>query len=569
MVPLRSDPIDACFEALQREIERDPELSRELAASRKEFLHPPNGADDRAEAALAERRLLEWFLLEKERPGPAESRIAALVDRCARRTANGEDVSRALADSHASVFEVTAVGADGGVKLWDLAALFECTVIEPDGSRLLESGDLIAGRVFPTADATYRISRAAAVWRNPKLLAAIRADLDRARSEGPAGRRGTLRLRQSDLEVMFHGRGAVESPGPTAGGARAADDSGAPDAPDAIGRARRLLAGAGVDDDEIESIFRFLSETAPGEGELVPGLLPGGRDALTAVLDELAFGTSIDLERARASLEDAWKELHARRAPARPARRESRPADVASAVAAFDRRRNEGASLDETFRDLERDLGLADEPPEDEEDTPAPDFPGVVGAIVEEFLWEEEREHGERSAERCAILRSLSRFAAGIGVFENLTAKELTAYACHGVLAERAIGTAEDAERLLEALERFCAWAQETQEVPLRETFAPVLERLRSSLPRLAEANRLRVPAAAPEGLEWLDVAAVEGGETLRVAVRPGEEAVVRADREIVALLRAGDVVRGRRTAGGVLEIQGCYPAEIRQLEGD
>jgi hypothetical protein len=556
MVPLRTDPIDACFDTLEREIERDPALSRELESSRKEFLRPWNGAEGNpAEAALAERRLLEWFLLEKERSTAAEARVAALIERCVERTENPDEVARALMDSHASVFEVSGVDPESGVKLWDLAGLFECTAIEPDGSRLLESGDLIAGRVFPTAGSTCRISRAAVVWRNPKLLAAVRADLDRARTDGPSGRKGTFRLRQADLEAMFHGRDAAASEEP--------DE----EAPSAVARARRLLSGAGIDEPEIESIFRFLSEQAPGDGDLVPGVLPGGRDALAAVLDELAFGTSIDLETARESLRAAWQELHARKAPAPAARRPSRTADVASAVAAFDRRRNEGASLDETFRDLERDLGLADEPSDEEEDTPAPDFPGVVGAIVEEFLWDEAREHGERSAERSSILRSLSRFAAGIGVFENLTAKELAAYACHWVFAEREVTTAEDARRLLEALERFCAWAEETQEVPLRATFAPVLERVRDSLPRLAEANRFAAPGPATEGLEWLDVIAIEGDGSLRVAVRPGEEAMLHADPAIVARLSSGDVVRGRRVAGGGLEIHGCFPAEIRQLE--
>ena len=562
MVPLRTDPIDACFEALQKEIARDPAVTRELEESRKEFLRPPSGADeDPGEAALAERRLLEWFLLEKERSGAAETRVAALVERCAKRTPGAGDVSRALADSHASVFEVSAIDPDGSVRLWDLAGLFECIAIEPDGSRLLAPGDLIAGRVFPAADATCRISRAAVVWRNPKLLAAVRADLERTRAKGSAARKGTLRLRQADLEAMFHGPGAV-APSPPGN-----DRHEEPEGTGAVARARRLLSGAGVDDAEIESIFRFLSEETPGEGDLVPGLLPGGRDALAAVLDELAFGTSIDLETARESLGAAWQELRARRAPSRSARRESRPADVASAVAAFDRRRNEGASLDETFADLERDLGLADDLAEDEEDTPAPDFPGVVGAIIEEFLWDEEREHGAQSAERAAILRSLSRFGSGIGVFENLTAKELSAFVCHWVLAEREIATAEDAERLLDALDRFCAWAQETQEVPLRETFGPVLANLRGSLPRLAEANRMATPGGKAEGLEWLDVVGVEGGDALRVTARPGEEASVRADPRIVARLRAGDVVRGRRSADGALEIQGVFPGEIRQLE--
>ena len=551
MVQSRTDPIDACFDALERAVERDPALSRGLEASREEFTGGNGAPADPAEAALAKRRLLEWFLLEKEHSGADEAQIAALIDRCAgSRGKRTEDVARALAGSHASVFEVAEVEAGGHVKLWDLAGLFECTAIEPHGSGLLERGDLIAGRVFPTSGATYRVSRAAVVWRNPRLLAAIRADLERARSAGASGRKGTLRLRQSDLEAMFHAR-AMES---------------AADAPEATGgavpAARAMLADAGVAGEEIDVIFRALSAEKPGEGDLVPGLIAGGRDALARILDELAFETSIDLEAARRSLGAAWEEMHRPRATL-PAR----TADVASAVAEFDRKRSAGASLDETFRDLERDLGLADEPGDDEEDTPAPDFPGVVGAIVEEFLWDEERERGAEIARRDAILRSLGRFGAAIGVFEDLTARELKAFACHWVLEEREITDAEGAERLLEALERFTAWAQETQEAPLHESFAPVGAALRSSLPRLAEANRRCERAQGAEGLEWFDVLAIEGERSLRVRPDGGEELSTAAEPEIVSRLRPGDVLRGRRTSGGDVAIHACFPQEIRDLQ--
>src|SRR5262245_40425041 len=110
MVPLRTDPIDACFEALERAIERDPELSRELAEGRDEFFRGRAAIQDPGEKALADRRLLEWFLLERERSGAAEARVAALLDRCARTTGeSAPEVARALAESHASVFEVSEV----------------------------------------------------------------------------------------------------------------------------------------------------------------------------------------------------------------------------------------------------------------------------------------------------------------------------------------------------------------------------------------------------------------------------------------------------------------------------
>src|SRR5262245_58440008 len=99
MVPLRTDPIDACFDALARAIQRDPGLSRELAEGRDRFLGHGRPKDDPAEEALAERRLLEWFVLEKERAGADEARVAIVLDRAAATVGErGPEVVRALAE---------------------------------------------------------------------------------------------------------------------------------------------------------------------------------------------------------------------------------------------------------------------------------------------------------------------------------------------------------------------------------------------------------------------------------------------------------------------------------------
>src|SRR6185369_13207547 len=97
------------------------------------------------------------------------------------------------------------------------------------------------------------------------------------------------------------------------------------------------------------------------------------------------------------------------------------PEAVARAVAEFERKRKAGAPLEAAFQELERDLDLADPTSaNDEEEAPVPDFPGVVGAMIEEFLWET-RGDGDPGLER---LRSLGRHAADIGVFENLRGRD-------------------------------------------------------------------------------------------------------------------------------------------------
>jgi hypothetical protein len=102
--------------------------------------------------------------------------------------------------------------------------------------------------------------------------------------------------------------------------------------------------------------------------------------------------------------------------------------------------------------------------------------------------------------------------------------------------------------------------------VRLRDTFGPTVEALRGSLPRLAETNRRFARSADTAGLEWLDVNSVEGPATLRGRAEGGDEVVVDIDPAVVAGLRAGDVLRGRRTGVREFAVEGAFPGEIREL---
>ncbi len=569
--PAPPDLIDACMEALQAAIESDPVLSRALRESWKEFWPrggpPSKSAPKGSDGELAARRHLEWFLLEKERPGPEEARIEALIEACADAAGgSAEQVRESLAGSHASVFEVKRAEPGRGVWLWDLAGLFECATIEAEGSRLLEAGDVIAGRVFPTGDSFYRLSRAAAMWRDPRLLSALERDMERARANRPAHSRGSLRLRQSDLESMFQPTGPLS--------ARRMTSS----TTDAVADARTLLTAIGV---EAEAVEDFLARLA-NEGPAPSSPLLGAHDVLGDILEELAFESSVDLEAARRVLLLAWEQLHVEPAEAaapasiEPVPEISAPAiaaktppdDVAAAVAEFDRKRRAGAPLEVVFQDLERDLGLADGVEgSDEEDTPAPDFPGVVAAMIEEFLWDEGREHGPESTRRYSGLRSLGKFTAGIGVFENLSGRELSAYACRWLPASRELTDAAAARDLLEALGRFCAWAQENHEVRLEEQFTPVLRSLEESLPRLVEANRRCPPAPAEAEEPRFELVAIGPEGEAEVADESGDRRTVELAPKLDDLLRPGDLLRGKIQGRGTLRISACFPSEARRLE--
>src|SRR6202008_1885816 len=141
-------------------------------------------------------------------------------------------------------------------------------------SRALAPGDLRVGRIFPVGDTLYRISHASGFFRDPRLLEAVRADLEHA----PGGRRGGLRLSQRDLEGMFFG-GSGGAEGPSEGGL--APDPG----PGAVEAARRCLAAGGLEPSDVDDVLAELA-SEPFDPRAV---LPGAGDRLGEILATLAF----------------------------------------------------------------------------------------------------------------------------------------------------------------------------------------------------------------------------------------------------------------------------------------
>lgn len=564
MVHLDSESIDRCLDAVHGAIAGDAALAEDLRASRADFFpdeddFATSGArvDGGEDARLADRRHLEWYLIERMGREEREERIALLIERCAEEMGlMGPEIAAALANSHASIFEVTHIDPGEGMKLWDLARLFEFPVVEIAGSRLLAEGDVIAGRIFPIGDSLHHVSRAAILWRNRKLLAALRKDFERARESRPPTERGSLRLRQSEIEAMFHAR-------------KGEDEAEGPEIPNAVVRARSLLLASGLESfDADEVLARLASEPLDPTS-----VLPGGGDVLGEILDALAFETSVDLETARAVLLAAWGELQGKekaRVSTKPHER-SPILDVATAVAEFERKRREGAPLDQVFLELERDLDLDDddelEDDPDEADATVPDFPGVVDAMVEEFLWDEERVNGEASARRFQALRGLGRSAAEVSLFEDLSLRELTDFACRWSIERGELRDPQQAADLVEGLSRFCRWAEENHDVRLRAAFESVLVALRDSLPRLALANRACRPDSEAKGQDWFEfVRSGDGGAAEVVELHRREPVTVSMDAGVLAHLCPGDLIRGHRRNGGDLALAACHPAELRRV---
>ena len=341
--------------------------------------------------------------------------------------------------------------------------------------------------------------------------------------------------------------------------------------PGAVARARDLLLASGLPAEDAEDVIVGLAQEAPDPARI----LPGGRDVLGEILDALAFETTVDLDAARAVLLEAWDEMHAESprpsAATEPARAGAAEIDVGTAIAEFDRKRREGAPLEQAIRELERDLDLdPDEGGEDleEEDDSAPDLPGVVAAIVEEFLWDEGREGDPERTARDQALRGLGQAAGHVMEFESLGTRELLDFAGRWSVEAGALRDPERAQALLDGLERFCRWAQENHDVPLETEFAPSLEALRRSLPRIAGANGACPTDPTAERGDWYVIAEVVGTDRAVLEDLSGRPTTVAIDRGILSRLRPGDLVRGRAGEGDAFEVNSCHPPELRELLG-
>ena len=541
--PVTTTPMEDCLARLGVLILRDDELAARFAATIPEFYGPPNAgtAAGVSPDVASRRRHLEWFVCESAGPdGPTIDLLRAQLGEAS--GLEDEGTYRALRDSHTGVFEVTGVKPGEGFWLRDLGSLGEYPIREASASTQVQTGDVIAGRLFPLGDADHALAHSSIVRRSPTLAKALRADLDEARKV----RRGVVRIGGSELEAMF--AGAV---------------TGAAEAQDAIAEARKLLHEGGIAPLDIERWLQDLAD-APFDAKRI---VHGADDALAPILDALAFDTSVDLDAARKVLITAWHALSTRgpgtgksvqpTPPPRAGQEERASTDVETALKHFQAGTREGRPLTLMLDELERDLGLAAEPDEDEL-APAPDFPGVVGAMIVEFLWETAQEHGPARAAELRILESLGESAREVGVFENLSARDLARWAGVYAVDRGVVSTANDAQQLVAALRKFCRWAREVHEIELGDEGEHLLKKLDSELPRIAEANARRTRASEGGELAELLTLEVDGKAEVRYE---GSVRTVRLDVSLVPWLKAGDMLRGRPDDEGRFALYSAHPS--------
>lgn len=523
-------------------VEASPELRAEFEVSRRVFFadHDPSvgSPEERIRAA---RRHLEWFLFEREsaqlRGLPVQELLPAWRERVALESPELLEREQAWLATHAGVFQVSSVDPGVGAWLRDVAGMGEYPVQDTAGSKIYLEGDLIVGRIYPTDEIRYTISPAAAFYRNPKLLEALRHDLARHRDERD---QRVLKLAQVELERMFwSGPGSI--------------------APlDPVGDLREFLMEAGLDRRTVDGILTRLA-SSPFEAD---SILHGAEDVLGEILTALAFDTEIDLEAARPKLWHAWASL----AGPKPVRvdRAGNEVDVRTAMEEFDEDRARGLSVEESFAELERRLGL-DEISDDDVDEPAPDFPGAVAAMVEEFLWERSALGATEDARAADHLRQLGRFAEPVGVFENLGSRDLLVFSSWWVLEQDVLDDDGDAQRFIDVLERFCRWAEAEHEVPLYTDFAKRLEGLRVTLPRAVRAKRKHALEAGEDTGELYEFLGAIDESRAKVRDQSGDEPSLMIG-PLAKELAQGDLLRARRSADDELAVYCIYPPEAAEL---
>lgn len=594
--------IEPLLDALLGLVERHVEATADLAASLIEFFGPTApasdpGLEDRSDR-LARRRHAEWFLLERVCDPLDGVPIQMLRGSLPPGDEDREALLDSLQASFASVFEVGEVRGGQGAWVQDLAGGGEYALHEPEGSLGLETGDLLVGRLLPMEEGSHRISSAAGVFRNPELAEAVRGDLTRARES----RRGTIRIAQSELEALFFAAPPEGNEGP--------GETEEFDPLETLEQAQRELLAAGIPRDKTQAIFDAMARDPLDANSLTPGR----GDLVGEVLDELAFETEVDLEQVRAALVRGWGALSADPRLAqeirdgggvaldRPAtaghttqpieggNEESLadPAHIAEAIAAFDRARAEGGDLESIFQQLESDLGLEPSPPDsaafdaagapEEIEGSHPDFPGVVAAMVEEFLWDRGRVEG--TTDDLLRLRTLGECTRHIGVFEELNVQDLIGFLAFQ-LPERGLPLdATDARGWVDSVGALVDWLVEQHELEHLEAAREGLLGLGANLPRVAEINRdcaeqvasveAQSDAEAELG-EGFEVLGVEPSGRLELADRRGDSHVARVGLDLAQRLRAGDRLRARLHVGATeeseLTLLRCYPPESSVLE--
>jgi hypothetical protein len=511
--------VETALARLAARVDADARLHAERQRAHREFFRGDGGGD------AAEQRFLEWFLLERE----SESLGAApgVVPRFATE-------AQVLDGSAVGVFLVLP-GDGETVEARDLQddAGFELSV--PPQS--LREGDMLVGRLFPTADGLWAPSTAAAVFRpGGQLAEAFRRDVERLGLD--------RRLQQIELEFLLLRR-PDQAPSPTA-----------------TARDEAPLEHLEADLDALLRAAGAEQSAATVSAQLGAAARPGA--VMGPLLDQLAFETDVDLDAIRELLLRIWNAHHA----GRPAAGSGTPGAGAAGslgerlVRTLDDGLRQQRDIDELFAQIERMAGI--EPDSDDglagDEEPLADAagdatdadelgatgsaPGDLDPLVEEYLWET----GRQQAEGAAVLRQWVALQGNAAVphtdLEQVTGVDLLRLLLHCYLGAQPADRATAVQRAFAELQSFYDWAARTQDLDLR-TVLPQCAAFVAEIDRLERASALLSTASRtttrPVFLQVEDLAADGFG----VRDDDGAHHWLRAAPATTSLLRQGDLVLG------------------------
>lgn len=533
--------VEVAIAHLSARLMAEPHLHAEVQRARRQFFGSDKPTVIRGAQQAAEQRFAEWFALERESEvlGTAPIEVPRLV----------ADTT-GLAGSLMGVFLVAAAD-DDGVEARDLQDDELIDLGVPPKS--LQQDDLLVGRLFPRADGRWMPSSAAAVFRPGLALAeAFRRDVARVELD--------RRLYQIEIEHLLLRR-TDQTPSPTA--AVLEPPVGGPVAhPVDHVPLERLEA-------ELDALLQTTAgrHTATNVSEQLaacerPGVVMG------PLLEELAFDTAVDLDRARRLMLQIWNAYHGTAevpaADALPIQRAPGETLGEQLVRALDDGLRKKRSVDDLFAQLERMAGLepgtadAGENPFDEEnDEPdlanASDGQRLVGngmtgdldPLVQEYLWECGRDDDATARPLQLLVELQGNAAVPRTDLEEVTGHDLMRLLLHCYLGAAPTERAATVRAAWAEVQRFYAWAQQVQELDL----AHVLQACRGGI--VEQLDRLQ---AAGLGLSTEGTAT--GVPTILEVEDTGPAGIgVRSDESghhwltlapaTAALLRQGDLILG------------------------
>jgi len=546
----RLDPrrLQAALQQLHERVLREPHLPAEVQRARREFFGPRLAAGP--PLPTAEQRFQEWFLLERE-----SETLGAVPQE-----AVAADDDSLLDDSLASAFLLAGTSGKR-LEARDLQDGDSYELHAPAGT--LQPGDLMVGRIHPDPAGGWLPSAAVAVYRpGQTVAAALQKDLGQLQLE--------RRLSQLELEHLLLRSGHhATAVAPPLERLEAALDT--------------LLRGAGS------------SRSAAAVSEaLAAAARPG--PVLGPLLDELAFDTAIDLDRARELLVELWNAHHAGLAP--PPAAEKAPAGEAAAagdgppgetlgerlVRTLDQGLAQKQDVEELFAQLEAMAGIdPDAEDAEEDDDPVRDAAGAAAnavdvgdlqPLVQEYLWET----GRSDSEPARLLEQwveLQQNGAMPNVdLESVSSTDLLRFLLHVYLGAEPAARAAAVRAAHAALREFLAWAEVTQEMAVRGTLDGCQGALLEQLDRLQAAGlalsaSLRAERRPGTGLWRVDDVGASG---FGVRGDDGGEHWIPVAPATAALLRPGDLLLGAvaRSDGGArfAGLVVALPADAEALIG-